>query len=277
MTFKKKVFDASLVSAIALFVTFMGAATQVQAVQQTGYTDTPYISYGKWRVHDDARPRPAVVTPGINGSAPSDAVILFDGTDLSQWEHVKGEEKIPATWKMGDGYFETVPKSGPLVSKEKFGSCQIHLEWATPSEVKGDSQGRGNSGVFLMGIYEIQVLDSWDNVTYADGQAGAMYGQYPPLVNASRKPGEWQTYDIIFEAPKFKDGKMSVPAYVTVIHNGIVLHHRQAFLGQTFHRRVGFYTEHPPTGPLALQDHGNPIKYRNIWVRPLGDYDQNGK
>jgi hypothetical protein len=277
MTLKKKISAAGVMLAIAVAFTLLGFVSTVQAVQETGYTDTPYIPYGKWRVHDDARPRPAVVTPGSNGSAPSDAVVLFDGTDLSKWEHVKGDERIPATWKMGDGYFETVPRSGPLVSKEKFGDCQLHVEWATPSKVEGDSQGRGNSGVFLMGVYEIQVLDSWNNLTYADGQAGAMYGQYPPLVNSSRGPGEWQSYDIIFEAPEFKDGKMSVPAYITVIHNGIVLHHRQAFHGQTFHKRVGVYTEHPSKGPIALQDHGNPIKYRNIWVRPLGDYDQNVK
>ena len=270
----KKLLGMSAVFAVAVLLTGVGVVSYMQAAQQTGYTDTPYIPYGKWRVHDDTRPRPAVVTPGINGSAPSDAVVLFDGTDLSKWEHVKGEERIPATWKLGDGYFETVPRSGQLVSKEKFGDCQVHVEWASPSVAKGGSQGRGNSGVFLMGTYEIQVLDSWNNVTYADGQAGAMYGQYPPLVNASRKPREWQTYDIIFEAPEFKDGKMSVPAFITVIHNGIVLHHRQAFLGQTM---VGFYTEHPPKGPIVLQDHGNPIRYRNIWVRPLGDYDQNVK
>ncbi len=151
MTLKKKICSVSAVFAIAVIFTAVAAVPYVQAVQETGYTDTPYIPYGKWRVHDDARPRPAVVTPVINGSVPSDAVVLFDGTDLSKWEHVKGEEKIPATWKMGDGYFETVPKSGPLVSKEKFGDCQLHLEWATPSKVEGDSQGRGNSGVFLMG------------------------------------------------------------------------------------------------------------------------------
>lgn len=277
MTLKKKLFAVSTVFALAVLLTAVGVVPNVQAAQQTGYTDTPYIPYGQWRVHDAARPRPAVVTPVIDSSVPSDAVVLFDGTDLSKWEHVKGEESVPATWKLGDGYFETVPRSGQLVSKEKFGDCQVHLEWAAPSEVMGDGQGRGNSGVFLMGVYEIQVLDSWDNVTYADGQAGAMYGQYPPLVNASKKPGEWQTYDIIFEAPEFKDGKMCEPAYITVIHNGVVLHHRQAFHGQTFHKRVGVYTEHPAQGPLSLQDHGNPIRYRNIWVRPLGDYDQNAE
>lgn len=277
MSLRKRIYDFSTILAAVAVASVILAAFCLHAAQQEGYTDTPYIPYGKWRVHDAARPRPEVITPGKDGTAPSDAVVLFDGTDLSHWHHVKDGESTPPTWKMGDGYFETVPRSGQLVSKEKFGDCQIHVEWATPSEVKGDGQGRGNSGVFLMGVYEIQVLDSWDNVTYADGQAGAMYGQYPPLVNASRKPGEWQSYDIIFEAPEFKDGKMSEPAYVTVIHNGVVLHHRQAFHGETFHKRVGVYSEHPPEGPLALQDHGNPIRYRNIWVRPLGDYDQNDK
>lgn len=277
MTLRKKIYGISMVVVLAGISILGFAVFSLHAAQQEGYTDTPYIPYGKWRVHDAARPRPEVVTPGRDGSPPSDAVVLFDGTDLSKWEHVRGDETVAATWKLGDGYFETVPRSGQLVSKDRFGDCQVHVEWATPSEVKGDGQGRGNSGVFLMGIYEIQVLDSWDNLTYADGQAGAMYGQYPPLVNASRKPGEWQSYDIIFEAPEFKDGKMSEPAYVTVIHNGVVLHHRQAFHGETFHKRVGVYTEHPPRGPLALQDHGNPIRYRNIWVRPLGDYDRNVK
>ena len=277
MSLAKKIFNVSVVLlGVVLFVS-LGIVCQIQAAQADGYTDTPLIPYGKWRVHDAARPRPAMVSPGVDGSPPSDAVVLFDGTDLSHWHHVKDGESTAPTWKLGDGYFETVPRSGQLVSKEKFGDCQVHVEWATPSEVKGDGQGRGNSGVFLMGTYEIQVLDSWENLTYADGQAGAMYGQYPPLVNASRKPGEWQCYDIIFEAPEFKDGKMCEPAYVTVIHNGVVLHHRQAFHGQTFHRRVGVYTEHPAEGPLSLQDHGNPIRYRNIWVRPLGDYDQNVK
>lgn len=244
-----------------------------------GYDDTEYITGQPWRVHDSKRPAPPVVTPGDKDSnAPSDAVVLFDGTDLNEWESSK-EEGADAGWKVENGYMEVVKGTGDIQTRKRFGDYQLHLEWATPTVIEGESQGRGNSGVFLLADenragYEIQVLDCYENPTYADGSAGAIYGQYPPLVNASRKPGEWQTYDIIFEAPIWDEGWIVAPAFVTVIHNGILLHHRQECMGPTSHRAVNRYAEpDPDVGALRLQDHGNPVRYRNIWMRPLFGYD----
>jgi hypothetical protein len=240
-----------------------------------GYDDTPLIPGSPHKVHDSSRPQPPVVTPGTAstqegpGRPPSDAVILFDGTDLSKWTGRDGE----ARWKVENGYFEVVPGAGNIRTREEFGDCQLHLEWAAPSEVKGGSQGRGNSGVFLMGQYEIQVLDCHENPTYADGTTAAIYGQYPPLVNACRRPGEWQTYDIVWEAPRFEGDRVVRPAYATVLHNGIVVHHRVELLGGTQHRRAPNYKPHPEVGPLELQDHGDLVRYRNIWYRPLKGYD----
>ncbi len=228
-----------------------------------GYDDTPYLPGGEWRVHDAARPQPPVVTPG---PPPGDAVPLFDGRDLSGWRAVGGGS---AGWRVADGYAEVVPGAGDIETLAEFGDCQLHVEWATPVEVSGSSQGRGNSGVFLMGRYEIQVLDSHDNPTYADGSAAAIYGQYPPLVNASRPPGEWQSYDAVFLAPVFEGGKAVRPAVMTVFHNGVVVHHAAELLGTTEHRQVGAYEPHAPEGPLRLQDHGDRVRYRNIWARPL--------
>jgi hypothetical protein len=239
-----------------------------------GYTDTPYLPDGKWRVHDLNRPHPKVITPGTNGSAPSDAIVLFDGTNLSHWTGMKKNAPIDPPWKLENGYMEVVPETSDLVTKEKFGDMQLHIEWATPEKIEGESQDRGNSGVIIMGRYEVQVLDSSGNVTYADGQAGAMYGQYPPLVNASRKPGEWQTYDIIWEAPKFENGKLLKPAYLTLLHNGVLLHNHQAYIGTVEHRRVGHYTPHAAEESLVLQNHGTRVRFRNIWVRKIGSYDQ---
>ncbi len=243
-----------------------------------GYDDTPILPYGKHRVHDSARPQPRVITPAgpstqeAPGTPPSDAVVLFDGKDLSGWISAKTGDA--AGWKVENGYMEVVPGTGNIRTKEQFGDCQLHIEWAAPVVVKGESQGRGNSGVFLMGRYEIQVLDCYNNPTYADGTAAGIYGQYPPLVNASRKPGEWQTYDIIWEAPRFADGKIARPARVTVIWNGVVVHHATKLIGPTTHRQVLPWVEHPPVGPLELQDHGDLVRYRNIWYRPLKEYDQ---
>jgi hypothetical protein len=159
---------------------------------------------------------------------------------------------------------------GMIRTKAEFTDFQLHVEFATPSEVKGDSQGRGNSGVFLLGRFEVQVLDSYQNRTYADGQAAALYGQHPPLVNASRPPGEWQTYDIVFTAPRFSSsGSLDKPAAVTVLHNGVVVHNAQSFWGPTTHRRIDPYTPETAKGPISLQDHGNPVRYRNIWLRRL--------
>ncbi|MBB17380.1 hypothetical protein CMK22_19115 [Candidatus Poribacteria bacterium] len=233
-----------------------------------GYNDTPILPDSEWHVHDGDRPQPAIVTPGTQeslGGAPSDAVVLFDGADTSKWVGRDGEVQ----WKVEDGYME-VTRTGDIKTKDSFGNCQLHIEWASPSEVKGESQGRGNSGVFLMDRYEIQVLDGYDNITYADGITAAIYGQYPPLVNACRKPGEWQTYDIIFIGPRFDGNELIQPAYATIIHNGVLVHHHQAVLGPTGHRSLSSYSQpHPPEAPLRLQDHGDLVRYRNIWIRPI--------
>lgn len=253
------------------------AATSLAAAE-LGYKDTPLIPGTPWRVHDSDRPRPPVVTPGATFShlapAPSDATMLFDGKDLSKWSNAKGDA---AQWKIADGYFEAVRGTGMLRTRDKFEDFQLHLEFATPADVKGSSQGRGNSGVMINGMYEVQILDSYENPTYADGQAGALYGQQPPLVNASKPPGEWQTYDIIFESPRWDPaGTLVKKAAVTVLHNGVVVHHRQEFFGRTDgiggmpHKSLGTYGKpHPPAVFIELQDHNNPIRFRNIWVREL--------
>ena len=236
-----------------------------------GYDDTPTHQGSNWRVHDVCRPHSRVVTPGTDGGPPSDAVVLFDGTDFASWRSTKdgGEAK----WKIQDDYME-VTKTGDIETVEHFGDFQLHLEWAAPAVVEGESQGRGNSGVFLMGLYEIQVLDGYDNPTYADGLTGAIYGQYPPLVNACKPPGEWQSYDIVFEAPRWDDGTLHSPGYMTVIHNGLFLHHRQEMYGPTGHRKLTSYDPpHDAEGPVKLQDHGSPVRYRNIWLRRLTGYD----
>jgi hypothetical protein len=208
---------------------------------------------------------PKVIDPGPVGGPPSDAIVLFDGKDLSQWRGVNGE----ARWEVKDGA-AIVNRTGGITSKQEFGDVQLHIEWATPKEVKGEGQGRGNSGVFLQGRYEVQVLDSYDNKTYFHGQAAAVYKQYPPLVNASRRPGEWQTYDIIYHAPHFDEaGKVTKRATVTVLHNGVLVQDNVEIKGTTSHDQEPRYTKHPPKGPIVLQDHGNPVRYRNIWVRPL--------
>ena len=211
---------------------------------------------------------PAIVTPGrSNSEPPSDAIVLFNGRDLLRWRSGNGEA---AKWTVRDGYVEVAPGSGDMESADKFGDVQLHIEWATPAVVKGEGQERGNSGVFLMGHYEVQVLDSYDNKTYFHGQAGAVYKQHAPLVNASRRPGEWQTYDIIFHAPRFDEqGKVVDRARVTVLHNGVLIQNNVEIYGNTYHDRPALYTAHAPEEPLRLQDHGNPIRYRNIWIRRL--------
>ncbi|MSR48207.1 MAG: DUF1080 domain-containing protein [Planctomycetes bacterium] len=230
---------------------------------------------GKWCVHDSRRPQPRVVAPGTESSAlhpgrpPADAVVLFDGTDLSKWSSGGGD----ARWNVVDGCAE-VNGTGDIETRAAFGDCQIHLEWCAPLPPSGDSQGRGNSGIYFMGRYEVQVLDCFGNKTYPDGQAAALYGQKPPLVNACRPPGEWQSYDIVFEAPRFDGDKLAKPARVTVLHNGVVVHHAQEYVGATGHREVGQYSRHEDRLPIRLQDHGSPVRYRNIWLRPLGTYDQ---
>jgi hypothetical protein len=202
---------------------------------------------------------PKVVDPGPQGGVPSDAVVLFDGKDLSQWDN--------SPWIVENGV--AVSHGGDTQTKRTFGDCQLHLEWVSPEKVEGEGQGRGNSGVFLMGIYELQILDSYQNPTYFDGQAGAIYKQHPPLVNVCRKPGEWQSYDIIFSAPRFADGKLEKPAYVTVLHNGVLIQDHFEIQGETAWDLAPAYHPHAAKGPLRLQFHGNPVKFRNIWIREL--------
>ena len=235
-----------------------------------GYSDGPFIPGSKWRVHDGARPQPRLVTPGkTNSEPPSDATVLFDGTSISNWVGRDGA----AQWKVENGYME-VTQTGDIESKLHWGDCQLHLEWAEPSVVEGHSQGRGNSGVFLMGLYEIQVLDCYDNLTYADGSTSAIYGQYPPFTNACRKPGEWQTYDIAFHRPVFESGKIAKRATFTVFHNGVLVQDHTELSGGTDWRgphSISGYEPHGDKGPIRLQDHGNPVLFRNIWVRELAD------
>ncbi|MFC1568707.1 family 16 glycoside hydrolase [bacterium] len=224
----------------------------------------------KWKAHDLNRQNPKVIIPPkqyLPIEPPSDGIILFDSNDLSKWESMNGEE---TEWICNDDYFECVKGSGYIKTKQHFGDIQLHIEWAAPLPVKGSSQGRGNSGVFLMGRYEVQVLDSYDNITYADGQAGAIYGQYPPDVNVARAPGQWQSYDIIFRRPHFmEDGKLMKPAIITVFHNGVLIHDHVELWGGTDWLKYRSYEAHPDKMPLSLQDHGNPVRYRNVWVREL--------
>ena len=231
-----------------------------------GYKDTPILPWCGYHVHDPDRPAPPKVTPGRlgidrnAGTAPSDAVVLFNGTDLSKWES--------SEWKIKNG--ELIAVSGSLTTKQKFGNCQLHLEWQTPDPPQGHMFDRGNNGVMLMGLFEIQIYDSYTEKLYPDGQAASIYGQTPPMVNACRKPGRWQTYDIIFYAPVFKDGKLEKEAYATVLHNGLLVHHNQKIYGPTGHRILpGYDKPIPEKLPLSLSAHNNPVRFRNIWIRPL--------
>lgn len=212
-------------------------------------------------------PVPRVVTPGVGTAAPSDAIVLFNGKDLSQWQQTDGS---PAKWKVAGGAVTVVKGTGNIQTNRAFGDCQLHIEWRTPVKVEGESQERGNSGVFLQKHYEVQVLDSYNNRTYSNGQAASIYKQYIPLVNASRKPGEWQSYDIFFRAPRMdENGKVVTPAYFTVVHNGVLVQDHVEVKGTTFNSGTPYYEKHNAKEPLMLQDHGNPVSYRNIWIREL--------
>ncbi len=273
-------------SKIVCAILLCGAPSFVRA-DELGYTDTPIIPGTKWHVHDSGRPQPVIVTPGTfptpekAGTAPSDAIILFDGKDISKWKGGNGTE-MP--WKVENGYMED--GAGDISTKDEFGpDVQLHVEYAEPTPANGSSQGRGNSGVFLFGRYEIQVLDNYNNKTYPDGQATAIYGYMPPLVNACLPPGQWQAYDIVFEAPRFKDGKLEKPAHATIFHNGVLTQNHIALIGETPHRQLGTYHAHPEKGPIRLQFHGSAVRYRSLWIRELhlpgpadlGDGPQIGK
>jgi hypothetical protein len=227
-----------------------------------GYKDTPILPWCGYHVHDPDRPAPPKVTPGPHAAAaaPSDAVVLFDGKDLSQWK--------TSDWKIENG--ELIAVSGDLTTNQAFGDCQLHIEWQAPDPPQGQMFDRGNNGVMLMGLFEIQVYDSYTEKLYPDGQAASVYGQTPPRVNACRKPGQWQSFDIIFFAPVFKDGTLEKPAYVTVLHNGVLVHHNQEIYGPTGHRILPRYDKPIPGKlPLSLSAHNNPVRFRNIWIRPL--------
>jgi hypothetical protein len=234
------------------------------AGDELGYTDTPRLPNSPWRVHDRDRPQPPMVEPGAgepSAAPPSDAVVLFNGKDLAEWDGGN-----PQGIEAG---VINILKTGQIQTKKLFGDCQLHVEWATPAKRDGDVMTWGNSGVFMLGKYELQIFESHDAKLYADGIAGAIYGQTPPLVNASRKPGEWQSFDIVFTAPKFDGEKLIAPAYFTVYWNGVLVHNHVASLGPTRHREVAVYDSPESTGPILLQNHGSAVRFRNIWVRPL--------
>jgi len=211
-------------------------------------------------------PIPPVVTPGQGTAPPSDAIVLFDGTDFSNWVDRKGETP---KWEIKDDAMTVVKKAGAVYTKQKFGDCQLHIEFRTPAIIKGKSQGRGNSGIFLQNRYELQVLDSYENITYSNGQCGSIYKQHIPLVNVCQKPGEWQSYDIIFTAPRFnKDRILIAPARMTVLQNGVLIQNNVEIKGNTVYRGFPSYKAHGKA-PIQLQDHGNPVSYRNIWIREL--------
>lgn len=252
-------------------VTGNGPSLALPSIPLAPQIDPRFAPGGKWLEHDTARPIPPVIETagagpmGLQALAPSDAVVLFDGKDLAQWQSFESGLSGPAMWKVENGYMEVAPKNGNIYSRQKFGDCQIHIEWSSPAQVQGKGQGRGNSGIFPLGFGEVQVLDSFQNETYADGQAGALYGKYPPMVNAARRPGFWQAYDIVIHTARLdKQGRVVRPARMTIFLNGVVLHHAVEMQGRQ------------REGTLGLQDHQNPVRYRNIWVRKLIDYDVKG-
>jgi hypothetical protein len=250
------------VAALVISAAATLAARPATAADGLGYTDTPFLPNSKWRVHDRARPQPTMVEPGREpGAPPADAIVLFDGKDLSHWTggNPQGIE---------DGVIN-IKKTGQIATKQSFGDCQVHVEWATPAKDDGGPMNWGNSGVLFLGRYELQIIESRDSRIYADGIAGAIYGQTPPLVNVARKPGEWQTYDIVFTAPRFDGDKLLRPAYFTAFWNGVLVQYHKASLGPMKHRQVATYDWHGTCAPLALQYHNSAVRFRNIWIRPL--------
>jgi Domain of Unknown Function (DUF1080) len=245
---------------LALAFSISGSVT---AAEIHGYPDGPKLPGVPYSVHDPARPQPPAVKPGgpILAKPPSDALVLFDGTSLDAWQ---------PGWVIKDGAM--VATGHDLATKQSFGAVQLHMEWRLPAGRKTDGQGGGNSGIFFMGLYEVQILQSHENPTYPDGQAGAMYGQLPPLVNAITPQGEWQSYDIAFEPPVYEGQKVVKPAKVTLMQNGVFVQNGELYQGPTEHQKLASYpTSHPLTAPLRIQFHGDPMEFRNIWVRPLGN------
>lgn len=237
----------------------------IAACPAAGFAQSPL---GTWPQHSRTRPAPTVVRPGatVSQAPPADAIVLFDGTSLAKWIH----EGKPAQWRVVDGAFEVVPNTGTLSTRDSFGDVQLHIEWMSPKPARGSDQDRGNSGVFFAGQYEVQVLDSYENATYPDGQAGSLYGQFPPLVNASRPPGEWQTYDIVYHRPRFDtQGKVLKAARFTVLHNGVLVQDNMELVGPTANQSRPPYQAHADRLPISLQDHGHPVRFRNVWVRNL--------
>ena len=252
---------------VALVVTLCGIAASGGTSECSAQSTVPTIT---WPQHTMNRPQPPIVDPGPPTDpvpAPSDAVVLFDGHDLSHW---RGSDGGAARWTVQDGYFEVAPGTGAISTAQGFGDCQLHIEWAAPTPATGEGQERGNSGVFLMGMYEVQVLDSYHNITYPDGQAAAVFGQYPPLVNASRPPGAWQSDDIIFHRPRFDaHGTLLQPARMTILHNGVLVQDNVVLTGPTAYQHRPPYKAHPDRLPIMLQDHSYRVRYRNIWIREL--------
>ena len=244
------------------------AMTTVESLGDSAAAQSPT----DFPIHSMTRPQPAVVDPGPYPGMrppPSDAIVLFDGSSLSDWRLADSTDK-PARWKVTDGYMEVVAGAGNIATARGFGDVQLHVEFMSPTPAHGEGQERGNSGVFLMGIYEVQVLDSYQTPTYADGAAAAVYGQYPPLVNASRPPGEWQTYDIVFHRPRFDaNGRVTSKARMTILHNGVLVQDDVVLTGPTAHKQRPPYAKHADRLPLILQDHGDPVRFRNVWVRDL--------
>ena len=254
----------------ALAVLFLSVCPPVRLSAQE-HREGPMPQGARWAVHSWSRPRPPVVDPGPERPpvpAPSDAVVLFDGPDLSQW--MSQQDSSAAKWVVRDGYMEVAPGTGGMMTRRGLGDVQLHIEWSAPTPPHGEGQERGNSGVFLMTHYEVQVLDSYDNDTYPDGQAAAIYGQTPPLANATRPPGQWNVYDIVFHRPRFAaDGSVAQPARITVLHNGVLVQDNTTITGWTVNMQIARYRLHADRLPLALQDHGNPMRFRNVWVREL--------
>jgi hypothetical protein len=253
-----------------------GAGGQKEKIE--GFKNTPMLPGGKWHMHDPDRPQPPVVTPGagfsVGAAPPSDAELLFDGKDLSKWQNENGGD---ASWKVQDGYM-IVSRANGIRTRGKWADFQLHVEFAEPSPATGAGQGRGNSGILINNMYEVQVLDSYNAKTYPDGQAGAVYGQMPPLVNPAKPPGEWQTYDIIWESPRWNDkNELLQKATITVLFNGVVIQHKTELIGSTdgigggvAWRAQSFYKPHAPEVFVELQSHNsNPVRFRNIWIRDL--------